>query len=221
MQSHDTSHAANRRKLSDILSGGADSLRDQWATTEAATDFAPMPAGTYTARVIAGELTNARSGTPGYKLTFRVIDGEHAGRQFWHDVWLTQAALPMAKRDLGKLGVTSLEQLEAPLPPGIRCSCKLALRRDDDGSEYNRVRSFDVIAIEDDPTADPDFGDDPHDSGGNDDPAGAMGSQSNPEPSDGTPVDKPTESDAPQANFLDTASGSEATPTRSALEAGR
>jgi len=72
-------------------------------------------------------------------------------------LWLTPAALPMSKRDLGKLGVTSIEQLEQPLPAGIRCTVKLALRRSDDGGEYNRVRSFDVIGIDADPTADPDF----------------------------------------------------------------
>jgi hypothetical protein len=153
----DLTNGAQRRKLSDILTGGAGSLLDAWESTEAASDFAPLPAGTYAARLIAGELFTAKSGTPGYKLTFKVIEGEHAGRQFWHDVWLTAAALPMAKRDLGKLGVKSVEQLEKPLPPGIRCSCKLALRRDDDGTEYNRVRSFDVIGIDADPTADDDF----------------------------------------------------------------
>ena len=55
--------------------------------------------------------TSKTKGTPGYKLAFRVLEGDHQGRQFWHDVWLTPAALPMAKRDLAKLGVTALEQL--------------------------------------------------------------------------------------------------------------
>ena len=54
----------------------------------------------------------------------------------------------MAKRDLAKLGVTALEQLERPLPPGIRCKVKLALRRDDDGTEYNRVKTFEVVGID-------------------------------------------------------------------------
>lgn len=137
-------------KLSDILSNGSgDELRRKWNDTEAAKDFTPLPGGEYLARIIGGELFTGRTnGTPGYKLAFKVLDGEHAGRQFWHDVWLTQAALPMTKRDLGKLGVADLEQLDRPLPPGIRCSVKLALRRDDDGSEYNRVRRFDVLGID-------------------------------------------------------------------------
>ncbi|MGB1885124.1 MAG: hypothetical protein ACPHUF_14565, partial [Gammaproteobacteria bacterium] len=43
-----------------------------------------------------------------FKLTFRVLEGEHEGRQFWHDVWLTAAALPMAKHDLAKLGIRAM-----------------------------------------------------------------------------------------------------------------
>jgi hypothetical protein len=79
-------------------------------------------------------------GTPGYKIEFKVIEGEHIGRHFWHDVWLTPAALPQAKRDLGKIGATDLAQLEQPLPRFIRVKAKVVLRRDDDGAEYNRVR---------------------------------------------------------------------------------
>jgi hypothetical protein len=137
-----------RRRLSDILNGSGGSVRQAWDATVAAGEFAPLPAGTYVARVIHGELANAKTGTPGYKLTFRVVEGEHAGRQFWHDVWLTPAAMPMAKRDLGKLGVASLEQLERPLPPGIRVKVRLALRRDDDGTERNRVKAFEVIGVD-------------------------------------------------------------------------
>lgn len=153
---HNNEGGAMRRKLTDILRGGdADSLRDQWDRAEAATDFEPLPGGTYTARILSGELFTARSGTPGYKLAFAVLEGEHAGRRFWHDVWLTATALPMAKRDLGKLGVASLNQLEKPLPPGIRVKAKVVLRRDDDGGEHNRVRTFEVVGV--DTVDDPDF----------------------------------------------------------------
>ena len=139
-----------KRSLSDILAAGDQGrLQDAWAHTKAAEDFALLPAGEYVARIIAGECFNAKTnGTPGYKLSFRVLEGQHEGRQFWHDVWLTPAALPMAKRDLGKLGVTSLEQLELPLPPGIRCKVKLVLRKDDDGTQHNRVRVFEVVGID-------------------------------------------------------------------------
>lgn len=139
-----------RKRLTDILGDqGGESLERAWNDAETAEDFAPLPNGKYVARIIGGELTNSRSkGTPAYKLTFRVLEGDHCGRQFWHDIWLTAAALPMAKRDLQKLGVNSLQQLDQPLPGGIRCSVQLALRRDDDGNEFNRVTRFDVLGID-------------------------------------------------------------------------
>ncbi len=136
-------------KLTDILTGAdRDTIKSAWQNTDAAEDFVPLPAGEYVAHIVNGELFNAKTGTSGYKLTFKVIEGEHADRRFWHEVWLTPAAIPMAKRDLGKLGITDIDQLEEPLPQGIRVQAKVALRRDDDGNEYNRVRGFKVLGID-------------------------------------------------------------------------
>ncbi len=148
------------KKLSDILSAGAGSgqdFGDIWNSTDAAGDFAPLPAGQYICRIESGELDTSSRGTMGYKLTFVVIEGpkkgtegetDSAGRKLWHDLWLTPAALPMAKRDLAKLGITDPEQMEEPLPLGIRCRVQVALRRDDDGTERNRVKRFEVIGID-------------------------------------------------------------------------
>ncbi len=137
-------------RLSDILrDGGGDDIRDIWDSTEAAGEMGPLPPGEYVAHIIAGELETSRTkATPGYKLTFSVIAGEFTGRRFWHDCWLTPAALPQTKRDLAKLGVTSIEQLERPLPRFIRCKVKLALRVDDEKNERNRVKQFEVIGID-------------------------------------------------------------------------
>jgi hypothetical protein len=141
---------SERKKLSDILrSGDRDTLAKQWKDTEAAEDLAPLPPGEYLFRILSGELFTSKQGTPGYKLTLEVAaEGEHEGRRCWHDVWLTQAALPLAKRDLGKIGVTDLEQLERPLPPGILIRAKIALRKNDDGTEHNRVIRFESAGIE-------------------------------------------------------------------------
>ena len=143
-------------KLSDILKNGdADRLRRSWETSQAAGDFGLLPPDEYVCHVSKGELETSRSkGTPGFKLEFVVIDGEHKGRKVWLDAWLTEAAMPQTKRDLGKLGITSLDQLERPLPPGIRCKVRVVIRKDDDGNEHNRVRTFEVVGI-DTPKADP------------------------------------------------------------------
>lgn len=137
-------------RLGDILlNGQADAIRQAWDSTEAAGELAPLPPGEYLAHIIDGRLETSRTNsTPGYTMTFRVCEGEYIGRQFWHDLWLTPAALPMTKRDLAKIGVTSLDQLENPLPRGIRCRCKLVLRRADDGAEFNQVRGFAVVGID-------------------------------------------------------------------------
>ena len=139
-------------RLSDIIANGTGggTIRDAWDSTTAAGDFGPLPPGGYVACIISGEIKQSKSNaTPGYSLTFEVIEpAEHKGRKFWHDCWLTPAAMPATKRDLGKLGVTNLEQLENPLPRFIRCKCKPALRKDDDGTEANRLKSFEVIGID-------------------------------------------------------------------------
>lgn len=146
-------------KLTDILANGgnSDDLRKLWESTKAAGETGPVPAGEYVCRIISGDLETSRTNaTPGYKLTFEVQEGEFAGRRFWHDCWLTAAALPASKRDLAKLGVSSLDQLEQPLPRWIICRCKLAVRTDDEGNERNRLKSFEVIRFDkekDDPFA--------------------------------------------------------------------
>ena len=147
-----------RKSLVDVLAGTSrDELARQFAEAEAAGDMVPLPRGTYRCRLIAGELVTSKANTPGYQLTFTVDAGEHRGRRVWHTSWLTPAALPMSKRDLGKLGVTTLDMLERPLPAGIVCDVRVVLRADDDGVERNRVSGFDVVAVLPDPTGDDDF----------------------------------------------------------------
>ena len=136
-------------KLSDILNGSGGDFNSRWNTTEAAGEFGPVPRGEYVCHVTKGELESSRSkGTPGYKVELTIIEGEFKGRKLWLDFWLTGAALPMSKRDLGKLGIVSPEMMERPLPRGIRCKVTVVLRKDDDGIERNRVRSFEVVGID-------------------------------------------------------------------------
>lgn len=140
---------SGRKRLSDILMNSErDRLESLWKTTAAATDLSPIPAGEYECIIDRGELSVSRNNTLGYKITMSVRSGEYSGRKLWRDLWLSDAALPMAKRDLSKLGITSLDQLERPLPAGIIVKAKVALRRNDDGNEFNRITRFEVIAVE-------------------------------------------------------------------------
>ena len=136
-------------KLSDILTGNAGDFATQWDTTEAAGDFGAVPRGEYVCHVTTGELESSRTNrTPGYKIEFVILEGDFKGRRLWLDLWLTAAALAQSKRDLGKLGITSPEMMERPLPRGIRCKVTVVLRKDDSGIERNRIRSFEVVGID-------------------------------------------------------------------------
>jgi hypothetical protein len=104
-----------------------------------------------------GQLHRANSGSASYRLTFKVVTGPYTGRTIWHDCWLTDKALPMSKRDLAKVGITSAAQMEMPMPQKFRCKVHLALLRDDDGKERNRVKKFEVVAVEDATLEDADF----------------------------------------------------------------
>ncbi|MCO6045910.1 hypothetical protein NG895_18580 [Aeoliella sp. ICT_H6.2] len=143
-------------KLTDILAAGGfggDDFDSTWKRTEAAGEFDPLPPGEYFCHATSGELDTSSRGTPRYKLAFTVLvgpagDESHTGRMVWHDLYLTPAALPMAKRDLLKLGIDEPAKMEQPLPLGIRCRVRVALRRDDDGTERNRVVRFEVVGID-------------------------------------------------------------------------
>ncbi len=145
-----------RKSLSDILRGSSrETLATAWDSTTAADEFGPLPTGEYIAKIIAGELTTSkRNETPSYRLAFKVVEGDFVGRRFWHNLWLTSAALSMTKRDLLKIGVASLAQLEKPIPQGMRSKVRLALRKNDNGDEFNAVKTFEVIGI-DPPEFDP------------------------------------------------------------------
>jgi hypothetical protein len=142
-----------RNKLSDILAhtGDREKLQRAWNETAAAAEFAPIPAGEYCFRIHSGELCSSKRGTPGYKVTLEVTEGELAGRRVWLDFWLTPAALPMTKRDLAKIGITRIDQLDRPLPLGILIKGKVALRKNDDGTESNRLVRFEFVGMEKDP----------------------------------------------------------------------
>jgi hypothetical protein len=131
-----------------------DNFDELWNSTEAAPETRPLPKGTYKVLIIKGVVCESRTGTRGFRITFRVEEGEYAGRVFWQTAWLSERAMPYAKRDLLKLGITSPAQLSAPYPPpGMRvhAHANVVLRKDDDGSERNEVRNFEVLSHEEEP----------------------------------------------------------------------
>jgi hypothetical protein len=172
-----TSSPDRRQRLRDIVRGNAADFQKTWDTTEASSGFDPLPAGVYRCLITDGRLFTSRTNaTPGYKIEFQVIAGPFAGRKVWLDVWLSSKALPMAKGELAKLGIVSADQLERPLPPGLTADVQVVQRTDDDGTTFNRVKTFKIVPA-DVPAADfsPDDSDVPRESEADDEHLDADG----------------------------------------------
>ena len=122
-------------------------LAQLYVETEAAPDLEPIPAGEYEVHLVGGKLIRSNEkGTRGFRLALEVVAGEYRGRRVWDTSWLTRDAMPTAQRKLAPLGIHSLDQLREPLPENLFCKVKVAVRREDDGSLWNRVLTIsDVV----------------------------------------------------------------------------
>jgi hypothetical protein len=146
-----------RKKLTDIVREGKSSwlTKTDWSKEERAQDFGkPIPRGTYSARIVSGELAVAKKGPPFFNLTFEIADGPHKGRKLWYPIWLTDAARSQALRDFDRLGISGPDQLENGLPAVFLTTISVVIRKNDDDSEKNEIRTFTVTGIEK-PEADP------------------------------------------------------------------
>ena len=150
----------NRKKLTEIVGGASSWLNNNWDNIPPAPDYGnPVPSGRYSAHLKEVRPFQAKTGTPGLKLVFEIIEGEYKGRLCWYDIWLTAAAKSQAVRDFAKLGVKNRAQLDQPVPRWLRCQIRVVIHRSDEGDEFNRVKAFEVIGV-DKPETDPFAGDD-------------------------------------------------------------
>lgn len=147
-----------RKPLAGILAGSVRSnedILDQFDTTSAADDYGPLPKGSYVAVAVSGAMSTAKTGTPGYTVEFRVIEGELTGRRLWRTWYFTQAAMPYTKRDLAKLGLDSKDKLTAPFPANrLVVKLTVTVRTLDDGTAGNEVKQLDLLRVQE-PEADP------------------------------------------------------------------
>jgi len=130
---------------------------DAFDATEAAPDFAPVPAGTYTANVQRGEVCQTKTGVDAYRIRFRIVEGPYAGRTVIRTWTFSERALPYTKRDLAAFGLTTSAALLAQFPPAsreYRVRLVVALQRGDDGVDRNDIKRIDVIGVTDSPIAD-------------------------------------------------------------------
>jgi hypothetical protein len=156
-----TPSSDKRPRLRDIVRGNIDDLQAAFDESVRTGGRTIVPAGSYKCLIVEGRLDKARTGTGTFKVVFAVVQGPHAGRRFYRDIWLTPKALRMSGHELAKLGFPSISELdERPLKTGLMADVKVVVNTDDDGTQRNRVTSFkvvdaDVPADEYRPPADP------------------------------------------------------------------
>jgi hypothetical protein len=123
---------------------------------EAAPEFAPLPAGIYSARVLRGEYTTTRAGADAYRMRFEVAEGPHAGKTLVRTWTFSAKALPYTKRDLAPFGLTTSESLLSPFPSAGReylVRLVVALQRGDDGIERNDLKRIELVRVQESPAA--------------------------------------------------------------------
>lgn len=129
---------------------------DRFDAVEAAPEFAPIPPGIYSARVLRGECCSTRAGADAYRLRFEVTEGPQTGKTVIR-IWTFGAkALPYTKRDLAPFGLGTSAKLLSPFPESGReyhVRLVVALQRGDDGIERNDVKRIDILRVVDSPAA--------------------------------------------------------------------
>jgi len=129
---------------------------DDFDTVVAASEFAPVPAGVYLARILIGEFTTTKRGDDAYRLRFVVTEGEHKGQTLIRTLTFGAKAKPYTKAALAPFGVTTKAKLLSPFPePGREYLVRLviALQKGDDGIERNDIKRIDLLRVEESPAA--------------------------------------------------------------------
>jgi len=124
--------------------------------TQPAPSYDPLPPGVYSARVLKGEVIQTKTGADGYRLTFVISDGPHAGRTVAKTFAFTPKSLPYSKRDLAAFGLTTSKQLLSPFPESGKeyiVRLVVALQRSNDGTEFNDIKRIEVLRVDESPIA--------------------------------------------------------------------
>lgn len=145
--------------FSNAIPGGKDKQAggmDAFDATTAAPEFAPLPPGIYSARVLRGEYCSTKAGADAYRLRFEVTEGDQKGKTILRTWTFGAKALPYTKRDLTPFGLATTAKLLSPFPePGREYLVRLvvALQRGDDCVERNDVKRIDLIRVVESPAA--------------------------------------------------------------------
>lgn len=112
----------------------SDSIFDQFDRTN--TD--PVSPGQYRAVVIDGRFGESRTGTPVFRVRFRIAGGPYEGVVVSRAFPLTAAAMAASKRQLKKMGIATSEHLRQGIDGARRrivCTIRVSHKFLDGGSD--------------------------------------------------------------------------------------
>jgi hypothetical protein len=123
-----------------------ESLAERFRAAQEATDFVVLPAGEYVVNAVNGKFDTTRNNTPEFKITLEVTEPEEfAGQRLFLDLYLSEKAIGMAKRDLKKFNVVDLDQIRNGWPATWRCRVKVVVQTSDQGNQRNKVQLLEVL----------------------------------------------------------------------------
>jgi hypothetical protein len=111
-------------------------------------ESADLPPGTYTGTLIASRIVRSlRTKNVGVMLLWE-IPRQVRAKRVWRTLWLSPAALPRTKRELARLGVRTLADLDndPPVRPGALCRLVIAGKTSSDGCYESRIVSWEVLS---------------------------------------------------------------------------
>jgi len=118
----------------------------EWDAVKPEGERKLIPPGRYEATLVDGEAFEARTGTPGYRLTFALASGEFRNRQVSMRLWLTIDAAPRTKAVLAKVGLgPRFRDLDGDVPKGLRVALYVTTAESKSGRVYNEVEDFEPI----------------------------------------------------------------------------
>lgn len=118
----------------------------EWDAVKPEGERKLIPPGQYEATLVDGEAFEARTGTPGYRLTFAIASGEFRNQQVSMRLWLTIDAAPRTKAVLAKVGLgPRFRDLDGVVPKGLRVALYVTTAESKSGRVYNEVEDFEPV----------------------------------------------------------------------------
>lgn len=121
-------------------------------TVSPESEFSPLPAGVYVAQVVESDVKQTKNGTGHYlQLTWKVLDGQHAGRLVFDRLNIANAnetAQKIGQQQLSQLcHAVGVMQLQDSQQLHQRpCRIKIVVRKDDQYGDSNEVKGYEAVA---------------------------------------------------------------------------